>query len=84
MDATLVIATIGVVICTIGMILSTLTGMYYFGYSRAEKDWRQDDYFAPRPIATSVDKEIAEENIKLRQRVRALSYELRERGVEIP
>lgn len=84
MDGMTIFGLVGAVVSTIGVIASALTGMYYFGYQRAEKDWRRDDYFAPRPIATSVDKEIAEENIKLKQRCHVLSYELRERGVEIP
>jgi len=84
MDITLVLGIIGAVISTIGFIGTSLAGMYHLGYSRGERDWRMDDYFAPRPVTTSVDKEIADENIKLRQKVGAMSYELRERGVEIP
>jgi hypothetical protein len=84
MDTTLVLGIIGAVISTIGFIATSLAGMYYLGYSRGKSDWRVDDYFAPRPIATSVDKEIADDYIKLRQKMRAMSYELRERGVEIP
>ena len=84
MDVMTILGIVGVVVSAIGIVFSTLTGMYYFGYSRAEKDWRRDDYFAPKPIVSSVDKEIAEENIRLKQKCRRMAYELRERGVEIP
>jgi hypothetical protein len=83
MDIVLILGIVGAVISTIGLIVASLAGMYYLGYSRGEGDWRYDDYFAPRPVVTSVDKEIAAQNKELRQRCFRLAEKLRDAGVEI-